>query len=212
MLTLHQLTIHHQDTGEVFRDLSLSLYDGAMLVVRGANGSGKTSLLRAVAGLKPLQHGEVLWDGVPVQQHPHFQRELVYLGHKNALKTSLTVEENLHFWAHMYGGDVLLPMAVHWWGLKPVLDDVVGILSQGWQRRGAVARLMLCPGRLWVLDEPISNLDLAGKVMFERLIESRRAQGGIVILSSHVQVEIPRIIELEMEDFKLESPYAMEFA
>lgn len=143
---------------------------------------------------------------VTAQAKRAFAQDIVYLGHKNALKTHLTVEENLQFWAHLYGGDVMMPMVCHWWGLHPVLDEQVGNLSQGWQRRVALARLMFCKGRLWILDEPTANLDFEGKEMFERLMESRRAQGGTVIFSCHMDVQIPKLIELDVEDFQPIAP------
>jgi heme exporter protein A len=186
----------------VFEGLSFSLFRGACLMVRGANGSGKTSLLRLLAGLDPLQEGRVLWEGEPTSASAAFQAERQALWHDNRLKAAWTVEENLRFWAGFYDSVAVIPVATHLWGLQDVLDAPVGTLSQGWQRRVALARLLVSPGKIWLMDEPMANLDAEGIDMLERLIQSRIAQGGMVILSSHIELDVPGAAMVRVEDFR----------
>ena len=172
-------------------DVSFTLAPGGALVVLGANGSGKTSLLRAIAGLLPLGAGSIVLEdageaGVAEVSH--------YVGHDNALKARLTAQENLAFWAAMLGtgaGALSVADALAKVGLPHVADLTVGALSAGQKRRVALSRLLVAPRPLWLLDEPTTALDSASIAMLATLLADHRKGGGMVIAATHADVALP---------------------
>jgi heme exporter protein A len=179
---------------QLFRDVDCTLQSGRWLYVAGANGVGKTSLLRMVCGLAPIEAGEIAWNGAPIHsQRDAYRQDLCYLGHLNALQESMTVSENLGFIAALGGtapnavqvNDVLTHFGVRGRG-----DQLVRHLSQGQKRRVALSRLALSQARLWVLDEPFVAMDEAGVRMLADLIAAHLAKGGMAVLTSHQQVPI----------------------
>jgi len=178
---------------------------GQWLYVTGANGVGKTSLLRMVCGLASVEEGHILWNGTPIQkQFDAYHQDLCYLGHLNALQESMTVDENLRFTSALGG---LAPNALQRrevlsrFGLRGRNAQLVRHLSQGQKRRVALSRLALSPARLWVLDEPYVAMDEAGVQMLADLIAEHLAQGGLTVLTSHQRVPIghvpPQLLELQ---------------
>jgi len=163
----------------LFDDLSFAAASGDYVEVQGSNGSGKTSLLRAMAGLLRPRSGVIAFDGV---EEPALA--LHYVGHANALKREASVREHLHYWAGLFGGasDDAVPQRLD---LTRVLALPVRALSQGQARRLALARLLIAPRPVWLLDEPAAALDEAGKVTLNTLIASHRADGGIAIAAVH---------------------------
>ncbi len=160
----------------------------------GANGVGKTSLLRMVCGLAPIESGQILWNDLPIHaQREAYRQDLCYLGHLNALQESLTVRENLRFVAALGG---FAPKATQIqevlarFGVRGREQQLVRHLSQGQKRRVALSRLALSPARLWVLDEPFVAMDEAGVRMLADLIAAHLAAGGMAVLTSHQQVAI----------------------
>ena len=173
----------------LFRDVGFEIGAGEWIAVRGPNGSGKTTLLRCVAGLTRPEHGAVLWDGEPVAaRRALFHASLLYAGHLPGLKDDLDAEENLRCALRLRG--VAVPDAA----LRSALADV-GLerrrrlparrLSAGQRRRIGLARLILDPAPLWVLDEPLTALDDAGERLFERLLERHLASGGLALIATH---------------------------
>jgi heme exporter protein A len=165
--------------------------------VVGANGIGKTSLLRMLCGLAPVEFGEILWNGRPIRsQRTAFQRDLCYLGHLNALQESMTVHENLSFAAAL-GGFIphvgQIPAILRRFGVAGRGEHIVRHLSQGQKRRVALSRLALSPAPLWVLDEPFVAMDEAGIRMLTELIAQHLEEGGMTVLTSHQPVEIGAI-------------------
>ena len=179
----------------LFRGLSLQLAGGQLLRVAGANGAGKTSLLRLVAGLLPPTEGQVLWGGVPIaRQREAYGRDLVYLGHAAALKDDLNPLENL-LDACMLGAhgatraQALQALAES--GLRGFERTPVRRLSQGQRRRCGLARLVLARASgLWVLDEPFNALDVQATAWLEGLIRQQLQRGGSVVLTSHQGVAL----------------------
>ena len=174
----------------LFSNLSCQISAGQLLRVQGANGSGKTSLLRMVCGLLPPAQGKVLWRGLePAVQTEEFGRQLVYLGHAAALKDDLSAQENLHI-ACLLGG---LPIsaaqaadALKQAGLSGRQHAPARHLSQGQRRRVTLARLVLAASvPLWVLDEPFNALDSAATTWLCGLIATHLARDGVVALTSH---------------------------
>ncbi|MGH8729882.1 MAG: cytochrome c biogenesis heme-transporting ATPase CcmA [Burkholderiales bacterium] len=174
----------------LFSNLSFTLSDGESLAVHGANGSGKSSLLRIVCTLLPPTAGEVRWDGEDVRNlREDYRRCLVYVGHLNALKEELTVAENLRAHGRLTNGGVSeagLDEALARIELQRVRDQPVRFLSQGQKRRAALARLALpTQPPLWILDEPLSALDSRASELTGALIEAHLGSGGIVIAATH---------------------------
>jgi len=185
----------------VFSGLGFSLQEGGILLLKGANGSGKTTLIKVLAGLLPADEGEIFWDGVSIKDNNEFKRNLMYIGHKSGVKTDATVYENLEFWAKIYDTELLIPAALKFFDLGKFADVPAGQLSAGWQRRVALARLIVSPCKLWLLDEPTNFLDEDAVILTASLIESRVQQGGIVITASHIMNSAIPAHTLMMSDF-----------
>ena len=164
------------------------------MYVTGANGVGKTSLLRMVCGLASIEAGDILWNGTPIHaQREAYRQDLCYLGHLNALQESMTVDENLAFATALGGiapGQTQIQAVLTRFGLRGRGKQLVRHLSQGQKRRVALSRLALSPARLWVLDEPYVAMDEAGIVLLADLIAQHLAGGGLAVLTSHQRVPI----------------------
>lgn len=174
---------------EVFSGLDFEAVSGEAVAVVGRNGSGKTSLLRLIAGLLIPAGGTIALDGgdaeltLPEQCH--------YLGHRDALKPALSVKENLSFWADFLGGercDAAESLAIV--GLDHATHLPAGFLSAGQRRRLSLARLLTVRRPVWLLDEPTTALDAAGQDMFERLMRDHLARGGLIIAATHAPLGI----------------------
>jgi heme exporter protein A len=172
----------------VFRDVSFSLAPGEALLVTGPNGAGKTSLLRQVAGLLPLAGGELRLDGADAEiERPELCH---YVGHLNAVKTSLSVAENLAFWSEFLGADAAsLKPALDAFGLAPLADLPAGLLSAGQKRKLALSRLFAAKRPIWLLDEPQTSLDTASLKLLDAALASHLDGGGIAIVASHVALK-----------------------
>jgi heme exporter protein A len=185
----------------VFNHLGFCLQEGGILLLKGANGSGKTTLIKTLAGLLPANSGKILWNNSSIHNNNEFKRELMYIGHKSGVKIAATVYENLAFWAKIYDTEMLIAAALKFYDLSKFSDILVGELSAGWQRRVALARLIISPCKLWLLDEPTNFLDEEGVILTANLIESRVQQGGIVIAASHIMSSAIAAHTLMLEDF-----------
>jgi heme exporter protein A len=180
---------------KLFRDLSFRLGRGQLLRVAGANGSGKTSLLRIMCGLLAPSAGELRWGGQPIRaEREEYCRNLVFIGHLNALKDDLTALENLRFAAALGGvaaeREVTLD-ALDRFGVIRCAELPAKVLSQGQRRRVTLARLALSPKvPLWILDEPFSALDVGAVSELERLLAAHIAAGGMVVLTTHQEVQV----------------------
>jgi heme exporter protein A len=176
----------------LFSSLSFDLAAGALLQVRGANGSGKTSLLRIVCGLLTPDAGEISWDGRGISGlGEEYRARLAYVGHLNAVKDELDPGENLRYSSQIAGVSATaaeLDEALRTFGLDRARLPCK-LLSQGQKRRAALARLKLShPRSLWVLDEPFSALDAEGVAVTRSLIEAQLARGGAVMFTTHQDV------------------------
>jgi heme exporter protein A len=183
--------------GEValFRGVAFTLHPGALLRVAGANGSGKTSLLRILCGLLAPSEGEVRWRGEPIRnQREAYGRELAHIGHHNALKDDLSARENLIFSCALCGiraSPAQAQAALERMGLPARSHLPARALSQGQRRRVALARLLLSEtAPLWILDEPFAALDAAGVGLVQSLIAAHLARGGLGVLTTHQEARI----------------------
>lgn len=176
----------------LFAKLGFALGAGELLRVEGPNGSGKTSLLRAVAGLIEPDEGELQWRGEPVRRRRQaYHAELAWMGHRPGFKGDLTPIENLRFETGLRAAPRRTVDAVfERLGLDPLRGIPFRLLSAGQQRRLALARLVLADATLWLLDEPFTNLDAAGREQVQAIVSEHLAGGGVAIAASHQELAI----------------------
>jgi heme exporter protein A len=187
----------------IFAGLSLTLPPGGALLLTGANGSGKSSLLRLLATLLAPAAGRLIWAGAPVADDVgRYRAELHYVGHLDAIKPALGVRETLDFWAGIR--DIAAPRieaALDAFGLDRLADWPCRWLSAGQRRRLALARLIAAPSPLWLLDEPTAALDADGEHRLVGAIEAHRADGGRVVVATHQPLALGNAQFLALEDF-----------
>ena len=178
---------------ELFTGLDLQLDPGQVLRVEGKNGSGKTSLLRILAGLAEPAEGEVLWQGKGIR-HPEntYFQDMLYLGHKAGIKFELTPLENLCMARALHGSkeDGGIEEALYQLGLYGFEEITSGNLSAGQKRRVALAELLLTRAKIWILDEPYTSLDVVAIAYLEKLFQQHVQAGGILIITSHQPVTV----------------------
>lgn len=192
----------------VFAGLDFTVAPGDALVLLGPNGSGKSSLLRIMAGLLRPTVGALLWGDTPVLEdaEAHAARTH-YVGHHDAVKPVLSVTENLRFWARLHepaGEEAArrVETALDRFGLAHLRDVPGKMLSAGQKRRTNLARLLAAPSGLWLLDEPTTALDKASIKVLEATMAEHRAAGGMVVLSTHQDVDLPGARELHLDQFE----------
>ena len=193
-----------RDQRELFASLSLRLEPGEILQVAGPNGSGKTSLLRILAGLLPASAGDIQYGGRSVFHgigREDWRRHRLFIGHAPAVKGALTAEENLS-WLCALSEPVAVEaiwQALEQVGLRGFEDIPCHNLSAGQHRRVALARLYLERHPVWILDEPFTAIDKAGVAALEQHIVEHAAQGGMVIMTTHHGLEhLPGVRQLDM--------------
>lgn len=177
-----------RDDAPLFAPLSFAVETGALVQLEGANGVGKTSLLRCVAGLSSRWLGELLWRGAPLSaQRADFAAASLFLGHSSGLKGVLSPRENLVWWASLRGLDAELEAeaALARVGLAGYEDAPCNRLSAGQQRRAALARLFVARTPLWILDEPFTAIDKRGATELEGWLAAHAEQGGAVLFTTH---------------------------
>lgn len=189
----------------IFQDISFEIPRGEALVVKGPNGSGKSTLLRVLAGLLPAETGKakLVAAAQPVER---LGEACHYLGHRNAMKRELTVDENLVFWKAFFGdfsggAGISVDEAVESVGLGGIVHLPFGYLSAGQQRRMAMAKLLVAWRPVWILDEPTAALDASAEAMFAGLVTTHLARGGIAIAATHQPLGLEGVRELWMTGF-----------
>jgi len=177
----------------LFEDISFQIRPGEICQVCGTNGAGKTSLLRILCGLSLPEHGEVLWDGAPIDQdRARYHAQLAYVGHAPGLKLDLTARENLLFALSLQTAQehVDIDLVLERVGLDASANLLCRHLSAGQLRRVAIARLHLARALLWILDEPCSAIDSQGVSDIETLLGTHLDAGGMVIFTSHQAIQV----------------------
>lgn len=184
----------------VLEGVSFTLAPGQALVLRGPNGIGKTTLLRTVAGLQPPVGGTV-------RAEPE---SLVYAGHADGIKATLSVVENLSFWAQVFGKSDISP-ALEAFDLTPLADRAAGMLSAGQKRRLGLARLLVTGRPVWVLDEPTVSLDREAVAMFAEVVGTHLTGGGSALLATHIDLGIDGAEVLDVAPFRARAAEVDDF-
>ncbi len=183
-----------RDERVLFSDLNFSLYPGEVMQVQGSNGSGKTTLLRILCGLNRGYEGEILWRGHDVDDDREgFLASLLYIGHRVGVNKILTARENLRWSSalHTPVTNADIDNALARVGLVGYADIPCRNMSAGQQQRVSLARLLLSPATLWVLDEPFTTLDVQGVKILETLLAEHAGQGGAVLVTTHHKLDVP---------------------
>jgi heme exporter protein A len=186
---------------DVFAGVGFSVASGEVLTISGRNGAGKSSLLRTVAGPLRIAAGRLTLEGgdaeLTIAEQAH------YLGHQDALKPSLSVAENLRFWAGFLGAplvDVREPLDAV--GLDAVADLPAAYLSAGQRRRLSIARLIAVKRPIWLLDEPMSTLDAAAQDRLTALMRAHLAADGLILAATHGPIGLGDTQELRLDDLR----------
>ena len=183
---------------EVFAGVRFSVAAGESLTIRGRNGAGKSSLLRTIVGLVRIAGGQLSLEGGDPELSLGEQAH--YLGHLDALKPSLSVEENLLFWSAFLGAaaiDVSEPLRTV--GLEALADLPAGYLSAGQRRRLSIARLLAVKRPLWLLDEPTSTLDATAQARLGEIMQAHLTGGGIILAATHGPLQLEGARELDLD-------------
>lgn len=181
MLAITQLSCKRQGR-PLFSDLSFCVNAGEVLLVEGANGAGKSSLLRLLAGLATPASGDVLWQNRSIYSYlREYQQQLNYIGHTNGLRLDLTIEENLR---------TTEKTALSAFNLTNYIHLPARMLSAGQKRKVALTKLLLSKKQLWLLDEPLTALDVEAQAIFFRLLRHHLEQGGMAVVSSHQPITL----------------------
>jgi heme exporter protein A len=200
MLSLHSLGFSINED-ELFKDVSMSFLPSSIVYLQGKNGAGKSSLLRMIAGIQTPTTGKITFskESLPllILKKPY----CTYIGHRYAIKPELTVFENISFWSKLYNSETLINAAVIYFDLQNILNTRCLELSSGTQKRVALARLIACQSKLWLLDEVDTNLDSENKKKLLRLIASHADNGGIVFIASHSEPEIKTAQIVNLDEY-----------
>jgi len=188
----------------LFSHLSFRLKPGELMHVTGVNGSGKTTLLRTLCGLTHAATGEVRWNGSAIQElGDDFRSQLAYVGHSNGIQGELTAEENLHAAACLdtAADTTRIQETLERLGLAPYRHFPSKVLSQGQKRRLALARLAILRKPLWILDEPLSALDVNSVALMTEILLEHLARDGLIIMTSHqeIGVETKTMLQLQLD-------------
>ncbi|MES2675098.1 MAG: cytochrome c biogenesis heme-transporting ATPase CcmA [Pseudomonadota bacterium] len=213
-----------RDERILFSSLNAMFYAGQVVQILGANGSGKTTLLRILAGVSSDYQGEILWQGQAIAACAwDYANESLYLGHLPGIKKSLTPMENLRWYAAIQksagysdasredagqadkftsgANDAVLLRSLAEVNLAGYEDTLCYQLSAGQLRRVALARLVFSTAKLWILDEPFTALDKAGVILLETRLASHVAAGGLVLVTSHQDINVPNLQQLNLQNF-----------
>lgn len=201
----------------VFSDLDFDLAPGRAMILCGANGSGKSSLIKIVAGLLPAERGEISFGAENILGNRDWiSHNLCYLAHRNGLKPEMTVAENLAFWAQMDQSDKNNSDDIRRQATRIAIDHCLDLpvcyLSSGQARRAALARILCHPGHVWLLDEPTVGLDSEAVQMLARLMNDHLRRGGRIIAATHIELGLDpdKSDELNMSDFACQVPVYQE--
>ena len=186
-----------RDGQVLIHGLTYRLTGGDILLVQGHNGSGKSTLLKTIAGLRRPAGGQLHINGEPADHFPH---RPLFIGHKRGLNLSMSVADNVSIWAQLTDNIELYQAALHYFDLEGLENVMLSQLSAGWQQRVALTRLITMPATIWLLDEPITHLDQDGIALLHQLIQTRAEQSGIILMTSHADIQGDGIKKLNISE------------
>lgn len=193
MLQVHDLAVSRGGL-TVLEGVGFTLLAGQVLILRGPNGVGKTTLLRTLAGLQPALAGRVEVDA----------EQVTYSGHADGLKATLSVAENLRFWAAVHGQSAIGP-ALMAMNLTALQSRRAVDLSAGQKRRLGLARLKVTGRKIWLMDEPTVSLDAASVSLFGAMLRAHLAQGGAALVATHIDLGLHEAMDLDLGAYKATS-------
>lgn len=194
------LTVEHlylkRGARTLINDLNFSLQKGESLLLTGPNGVGKTTLIRAIAGFHRPHKGSIRLNFEQMSEQAtedeiRIQEQIHYIGHKNGIRASLSVLENLEFWTEFYGSESSVIKIAEQYSLKNLLHIPAGYLSAGQKRRLGLSRLSLSKRNLWLLDEPTTSLDETSTKLVANAATEHLKAGGVLVAATHIPLEIP---------------------
>ncbi|KAF5198910.1 Abc transporter i family member [Thalictrum thalictroides] len=177
----------------ILRNINVSVHDGSALVLTGANGAGKSTFLRMLAGFSRPSAGEILWNGHDITESGVFQQyklQLNWLSLKDAIKDKITVLDNVQWFELLEGKTGKAKEAIELMGLGRLMNEKARMLSMGQRKRLQLARVLAIDRPIWLLDEPSVALDSEGVKLLEYIISEHRKKGGIVFVATHLPIEI----------------------
>ena len=179
----------------LFEGLNFTVSTGEFVLINGGNGVGKTSLLRSIAGLQPIDKGKIAINA----------DNFIFAGDANGIKTSLTVLENLRFWSAIFGGKNLHE-ALEKFQLRQLKNRFAGKLSAGQKRRLSLARLLLTDRPIWLLDEPTVSLDKRSMKQFSKILKNHLEAGGAAVVASHIDLGLTlSSLSINLEDYQMKN-------
>ena len=178
----------------VLAGVSFSAAAGEAIVLRGPNGSGKTTLLRTLAGLQPALEGRVVAD----------EDSIAYASHADGVKSMLSVDENLRFWAQVFGTKGA-DQAIDVFDLGPLRTRLAGSLSAGQKRRLGLARMAVTGRPIWLFDEPTVSLDAEAVQLFAQAVRGHLDGGGAAVIATHIDLGLPQARELDIAQYRAEA-------
>ncbi|WP_417905485.1 heme ABC exporter ATP-binding protein CcmA [Candidatus Tisiphia endosymbiont of Micropterix aruncella] len=198
MLSFEQLTLII-DEKTIFTNISMTFLPSSIVYLQGANGCGKTSLLRIVANIQNPTSGNVLYRSLNCKylKKPYCN----YIGHNLGLKSQITVLEHLKFWSTIYDSLEALESSIYYFKLHNILYEKCYKLSAGNQKKVSLAKLIACQSNLWLLDEVEANLDQENKELLYNLIISKANNGGVIVATSHSNIDIQSAQIINFKDY-----------
>lgn len=201
MLTLQNLSVTIDDM-PILKGIGITMFGGAWINVFGSNGAGKSTLLKSIAGLRDIEKSTIMVNGECVTKDlSKYHKDIAYMGHELALKDLWTVDENMAFWAKKFNTEIIIHAVSINCGLDQYRDVYSKNLSMGNKKRLAFAIVMLSGKRVWLLDEPYSNLDEVGKEIVTNAIAAHVANAGIVVMTSHNEHSMHNVVNLDLKQY-----------
>jgi len=202
MLSADNLCLFKDDK-KIFNNLAFSISINSVLIIKGENGCGKTSLLKILSGTSLPSSGKVLWGDEDILEiKSDFMGDSQFLGHKNFFKNQLTIRQNLEFYAKINDSLEAVDSALRFFELDEIADQKVSKLSAGTKQRALLSILLACPATIWFLDEPSNNLDKKWQEKLYELIKTRAREDGLIIMATHDEMFFDLGPKIEIGDFK----------
>ena len=170
----------------IINNFGICLKPSSILIIKGNNGSGKTTILELIAGLKKPNSGHIIYRDCNIKDlGGHYLSQISYIGHQDFFKPNLTIQENLEFYSKFSDTTMLIKAALKYFSLEKLADIKISNLSKGQKKKAHLAKLLCYPSNIWLLDEPGVNLDQEGKKQLFNLISTKTCDDSIIILSTH---------------------------